>query len=62
VTLSEVGDRAKIGRVVRDDHHEIDPLDAWTADAGWQVDNSPQNPCRTCDNRQGSASCAAAKD
>ena len=28
VTLPEVGDRAKIWRVVRDDHHEIDPLDA----------------------------------
>jgi hypothetical protein len=26
MTLPEVGDRAKIWRVVRHDHHEIDPL------------------------------------
>ena len=32
MTLSEVGDRAKIWRVVRDDHHEIDPLGAGLRD------------------------------
>ena len=32
MTLPEVGDRAKIWRVVRDDHHEIDPLGACLRD------------------------------
>ena len=32
MTFSEIGDRAKIGRVVRDDHHEIDPLGAGLRD------------------------------
>src|SRR5262245_8896337 len=32
MTLPEVGDRAKIWRVVRHDHHEIDPLGAGLRD------------------------------
>ena len=32
MTLPEVGDRAKIWRVVRHDHHEIDPLSACLRD------------------------------
>ena len=32
MTLPEVGGRAEIGRVVRDDHHEIDPLGAGLRD------------------------------